>query len=188
MFGFFLDLEVYQIFSNIVLLYIKVHHVIHVYFVTYYNPPTNCSLYFTSALNPQVWLKLACFTVNLYWTFYLNFCFLRRTCRSGGCPVGPTWRLWAMHWSWTTSRGRLLSISAPPPNYLELLNSWVQLQRVRVPLETDSESVSLFQVSNLSDNFTPKPEELWGFRSKAAVYLRHINKKPKVLDQKKRPK
>lgn len=39
--------------------------------------------------------------------FKFDFCFFfRRTCPSGGCPVGPIWRLWAMHWSWTTSRGR----------------------------------------------------------------------------------
>lgn len=35
-------------------------------------------------------------------------CVNRRTCLSGGCLVGLIWRLWAMHWRWTTSRGQQL--------------------------------------------------------------------------------
>lgn len=60
---------------------------------------------------------------DLYYTcskWKMYFCFLRRICRSGGCPVGQIWRLWAMHWSWTTSRGRQLSHSAFHLNHEKL--------------------------------------------------------------------
>lgn len=126
------------------------------------------------------------FYIRAVFYFCLTFVFFRRTCRSGGCPVALIWRLWAMHWSWITSRGGQPWRAAPPrklwkpPELLRGAGGWSCSWR---PIQSQYCHCKGFPqgiwslISTQGDNFTPKPKELWGFQSKAAVW--HINTKPK---------
>lgn len=98
-------------------------------------------------------------------------------CTGAGLPLeGDSWHTFV-----------LPPKSREAPELLSAAGGW------RCTLQPDSESVLLFvqdsgicsPMSTQANNFTLKPEELWGFQSEAAVYLWHINMKPKLLDQNK---
>lgn len=168
------------------------YNVIQMYLCTI--APLQMGQYFTYALLLQkhwkllkrYYLKFQCYTLytRLIWHY---FCFIRRTCHSGECPVGLISRLWATHWSWTTSRGR------HPSHSTLMLVLWETLEllsapcRWRFPWRLIKSQYCYIEQALWQTILYPSQWILWGFWSKAAVSVIHKYEK-KGWKQNKRPK
>lgn len=168
------------------------YNVIQMYLCTI--APLQMGQYFTYALLLQkhwkllkrYYLKFQCYTLytRLIWHY---FCFIRRTCHSGECPVGLISRLWATHWSWTTSRGRHPSHSALMLVLWETLELLSVPCRWRFPWRLIKSQYCYIEQALWQTILYPSQWILWGFWSKAAVSVIHKYEK-KGWKQNKRPK
>lgn len=169
------------------------YNVIQMYLCTI--APLQMGQYFTYALLLQkhwkllkrYYLKFQCYTLytRLIWHY---FCFIRRTCHSGECPVGLISRLWATHWSWTTSRGHHPSHSALMLVLWETLELLSAPCRWRFPWRLIKSQYCYIERALWQTILYPSQWILWGFWSKAAVSVIHKYEKKKGWKQNKRPK